>query len=96
MYGTNFEWPQASPEGVKLMDDLNNSPLGTYGAISVTIYYRGVKSKRNGAQKRVSGKKKTCTRFPCERLKAMPEGRDSPLTVYEAISAMINNRGVKK
>ena len=30
--GTNFEWPKASPEGVRYRDVPNNSPLRAYEA----------------------------------------------------------------
>ena len=32
--------------------------------------------------------------FPCERPKAMPEGRNSSLLAYEAINQTIMNKGV--
>ena len=32
--------------------------------------------------------------FPCERPKALPEGRNSPLLAYEAINQTIMNKGV--
>ena len=31
--------------------------------------------------------------FPCERPKARPEGRNSPLLAYEAINQTIMNKG---
>ncbi len=72
------ERPKAMPEG-------RNSPLRAYEAIVEPILLRGVISTGIGAQKRVSGKQKTCIRFPHERLRAMLEGRNSPLRAYEAI-----------
>ena len=39
------------------------------------IHPRNKGYQEYGAQKRVSGKQKTCIRFPHERPKAMPEGR---------------------
>jgi len=37
--GTNFEWPKASPEGVRYRDVPNNSLLTTYEAIFETLIY---------------------------------------------------------
>ncbi len=92
--GTNFEWPKASPEGVRYRDVPNNSPLTAYEAIFATSILLSCKKYWNGAQKRVSGNEKTCILFPHERLRATLEGRNSPLISYVAINVTTMNRRV--
>jgi len=83
-------------ERLKAMLLGRNSPLRAYGAIFESATGRVIKSTGFGAQKRVSGIKKTCTRFPHERLRATLEGRDSPLRAYEAIFKSATRRVIKR
>ena len=54
-----------------------------------------MKVKRFSAQKRVSGKMKTCIRFLHERLRATLEGRDSPPRAYGAIFESVTGSVIK-
>ena len=83
-------------ERLRAMLTGRDSSLAAYEEIIETIKMRAVKSTGFGVQKRVSRKKKMRRHFPCERLRAALEGRNSPLVAYGAIFESVTRRVIKR